>query len=67
MLVGTAEQWRNRVAIAVALSDLRHTISKLFTDNNKAKYDSLIFKAQKSFAHGVTFFSGFTLESRKLG
>jgi hypothetical protein len=36
------------------------TISKLFTDNNKAKYDSLIFKAQKSFSHGITFFSGFT-------
>src|ERR1700722_5292054 len=36
------------------------SISKLFTDNNKAKYDSLVLKAQKSFAHGITFFSGFT-------
>ena len=36
------------------------SISKLFTDNNKAKYDSLVFKGQKSFAHGITFFSGFT-------
>ena len=36
------------------------TISKLFTDNNKAKYDSLVLKAQKTFSHGITFFSGFT-------
>ncbi|HTB15180.1 MAG TPA: TonB-dependent receptor [Bryobacteraceae bacterium] len=36
------------------------SLSKLFTDNNKAKYDSLVLKAQKNFAHGITFFSGFT-------
>lgn len=36
------------------------SISKLFTDNNKAKYDSLVLKAQKTFSHGITFLSGFT-------
>ena len=36
------------------------SISKLFTDNNKARYDSLVLKASKNFKHGVTFFSGFT-------
>jgi hypothetical protein len=36
------------------------SISKLFTDNNKARYDSLVLKAQKTFSHGVTFLSGFT-------
>lgn len=36
------------------------TISKLFTDNNKAKYDSLVLKASKSYKSGVTLFSGFT-------
>jgi hypothetical protein len=37
-----------------------NSISKLFTDNNKAKYDSLVLKAQKTFSHGITFLSGFT-------
>jgi trimeric autotransporter adhesin len=36
------------------------SISKLFTDNNKAKYDSLVLKGQKTFSHGITFLSGFT-------
>jgi len=36
------------------------SISKLFTDNNKAKYDSLVLKASKTYKNGVTFFSGFT-------
>jgi hypothetical protein len=36
------------------------TISKLFTDNNKARYDSLVLKASKNFKNGITFFSGFT-------
>jgi hypothetical protein len=36
------------------------TISKLFTDNNKAKYDSLVLKASKTYKNGITFFSGFT-------
>ncbi len=36
------------------------SISKLFTDNNKAKYDSLVLKASKGFKNGITFFSGFT-------
>lgn len=36
------------------------SISKLFTDNNKARYDSLVFKAQKNFSNGVTFLSSFT-------
>jgi trimeric autotransporter adhesin len=36
------------------------SITKLFTDNNKAKYDSLVLKAQKTFSHGITFLSGFT-------
>jgi len=36
------------------------SISKLFTDNNKARYDSLVLKAQKNFSHGLTFLSGFT-------
>ncbi len=36
------------------------TISKLFTDNNKARYDSFVLKASKGFKNGLTFFSGFT-------
>jgi hypothetical protein len=36
------------------------SISELFTDNNKAKYDSLVLKASKTYKNGVTFFSGFT-------
>jgi hypothetical protein len=36
------------------------TISKLFTDNNKARYDSLVLKASKTYKNGITFFSGFT-------
>ena len=36
------------------------SISKLFTDNNKARYDSFVMKASKTFKSGVTFFSGFT-------
>jgi hypothetical protein len=36
------------------------SIRELFTDNNKAKYDSLVLKASKTYKNGVTFFSGFT-------
>jgi hypothetical protein len=36
------------------------SITKLFTDNNKARYDSMVIKAQKNISHGVTFLSSFT-------
>jgi hypothetical protein len=36
------------------------TISELFDDANKAKYYSLVFKAQKRFSKGLTFLSTFT-------
>jgi hypothetical protein len=35
-------------------------IEKSFSDNNKAKYYSMVFKAQKRFSHGLTFLSTFT-------
>jgi len=41
------------------------SISKLFTDNNKARYDSLVWKAQKNFSHGLTFLSSFTWSRNK--
>jgi hypothetical protein len=41
------------------------SISKLFTDNNKARYDSMVFKAQKNFSHGLTFLSSFTWSRNK--
>jgi hypothetical protein len=31
-----------------------------YNDNNHARYDSLLLKAQKSFSHGLTFLSTFT-------
>ena len=37
-----------------------NAIAKSFADNNKAKYYSLILKAQKSFSKGFTFLSAFT-------
>jgi hypothetical protein len=36
------------------------SINQLFDDNNKAKYYSFVFKAQKRFSHGLTFLSTFT-------
>ena len=36
------------------------SISQSFDDNNKAKYYSFIFKAQKNFSHGFTFLTTFT-------
>ena len=35
-------------------------VNLLFDDNNKAKYDSLVLKAQKSYTYGLTFLSTFT-------
>jgi len=35
-------------------------ISQLFDDNNKAKYYSMVLKAQKRFSKGLTFLSTFT-------
>ena len=37
-----------------------NAISQLFDDNNKAKYYSMILKAQKNFSHGFTFLTTFT-------
>ncbi|HEX4228818.1 MAG TPA: TonB-dependent receptor [Bryobacteraceae bacterium] len=36
------------------------TVGYLFDDNNKAKYYSMVVKAQKRFSHGLTFLSSFT-------
>ena len=36
------------------------TVGYLFDDNNKAKYYSLVLKAQKRFTNGLTFLSSFT-------
>ena len=35
-------------------------INLMFSDFNKAKYDSMVIKAQKNLAHGVTLLSTFT-------
>ncbi len=35
-------------------------INLQFDDNNKATYNSLVLKAQKTFSHGFTFLSAFT-------
>lgn len=35
-------------------------VNLLFSDNNKARYDSLVLKAQKRFSKGLTFLSTFT-------
>jgi trimeric autotransporter adhesin len=35
-------------------------INLLFSDNNKALYDSMVIKAQKAFSNGLTFLSTFT-------
>jgi hypothetical protein len=35
-------------------------INALFSDFNKAKYDSMVFKAQKNLSHGMTLLSTFT-------
>jgi hypothetical protein len=37
-----------------------NAVNLLFTDNNKALYDSLVLKAQKRLSHGLTFLSTFT-------
>jgi hypothetical protein len=37
-----------------------NAINLLFDDNNKAKYDSLVLKAQKSYSNGLTLLSTFT-------
>ncbi|MBV8818694.1 MAG: TonB-dependent receptor, partial [Acidobacteriaceae bacterium] len=36
-------------------------LNLLFSDYNKARYDSLVFKAQKRFSHGLTFLSTLTI------
>jgi hypothetical protein len=36
------------------------SVNYLFDDNNKAKYYSMVVKAQKRFSHGLTFLSSFT-------
>jgi trimeric autotransporter adhesin len=35
-------------------------INAMFSDFNKAKYDSMVFKAQKNLSHGMTLLSTFT-------
>ncbi len=35
-------------------------VNLLFSDNNKARYDSLVLKAQKAYSHGLTLLSTFT-------
>ncbi len=37
-----------------------NAVNKIFSDNNKALYHSLVLKAQKRFSHGMTFLSTFT-------
>ena len=56
-VIGTANVTRSQLLLPYPTYG---SIGKLFTDNNKAKYDSLVLKAQKGFKNGVTFFSGFT-------
>ena len=41
------------------------TVGLQFSDFNKARYDSLVFKAQKRFSHGMTFLSTFTWSRNK--
>jgi trimeric autotransporter adhesin len=36
------------------------TIGETYSDQNHARYDSMIIKAQKRFSHGLTFLSTFT-------
>ncbi len=36
------------------------TVGKLFSDYNKAKYDSMVVKVQKNMSNGLTFLSTFT-------
>ncbi len=40
-------------------------LNKQFSDYNKARYDSLVLKAQKRFSHGLTFLSTFTWSRNK--
>lgn len=41
------------------------TVGLLFSDFNKARYDSLVLKAQKRFSHGLTLLSTFTWSRNK--
>lgn len=56
-VIGTANVTRSQLLLPYPTYG---SIGKLFTDNNKARYDSLVLKASKGFKSGVTFFSGLT-------
>ena len=56
-VIGTATVQRSQLLLPYPTYG---AITKLFADNNKAKYYSFIFKAQKNFTHGFTFLSAFT-------
>jgi hypothetical protein len=56
-VIGTANVQRSQLLLPYPTYD---AITQLFDDNNKAKYYSMVLKAQKSFSKGLTFLSTFT-------
>ena len=56
-VVGTANVQRSQLLLPYPAFG---AINLSFSDNNKATYNSLVFKAQKRFSHGMTFLSTFT-------
>src|SRR5258708_18618657 len=56
-VIGTANVTRSQLLLPFPTFG---GISQTFDDNNKAKYYSMVFKAQKRFSHGLTFLSTFT-------
>jgi len=56
-VIGTATVQRSQLLLPYPTYN---QITKLFSDNNKAKYYSFIAKAQKNFTHGFTFLTTFT-------
>jgi trimeric autotransporter adhesin len=56
-VIGTANVQRSQLLLPYPTYG---TISQLFDDNNKAKYYSLVVKAQKRFSHGMSLLSTLT-------
>jgi hypothetical protein len=55
--IGTANVQRSQLLLPYPAYG---AITQLFDDNNKAKYYSMVLKAQKRFSKGLTFLSTFT-------